>query len=312
MNRIFIFLIFYFSISQLNAQTVKVMDRNTLAPLEKVAITNNESNKNVITSDDGTADISAFKNEGIILFKLLGYTEVIYSWEQIENLEFKVYLSERTFDLNEAVISANRFEEKRSEVPQQIVSLNRTEMQEMNQATLADVIENTGMASVQKSQQGGGSPVLRGFEANKVLMVVDGVRMNNAIYRGGHLQNIITVDNTMLRKAEILFGPSSVIYGSDALGGVMSYYTVNPTLSSNDKTAIGANASMRYATGNSSFGGHLDFNIGLKKVAFFTSATYTMFDDLRQGANRNPFNGDTWKRFYYQGIINNKIGRAHV
>ena len=74
---------------------------------------------------------------------------------------------------------------------------------------------------VQKTQFGGGSPVLRGMEANRILLVVDGVRMNNAIYRKGHLQNSITVSPSMLDKTEVLFGPSSVIYGSDALGGVI-------------------------------------------------------------------------------------------
>jgi hemoglobin/transferrin/lactoferrin receptor protein len=61
-----------------------------------------------------------------------------------------------------------------------------------------------------KSQGGGGSPVIRGFEANKVLIVIDGVRMNNAIFCGGHLQNVITIDNAALDKVEVLFGPASV------------------------------------------------------------------------------------------------------
>ena len=65
--------------------------------------------------------------------------------------------------------------------------------------------------------------------------MVDGVRMNNLIYRAGHLQNIITVDNTtLLDKVEMLNGPASTMYGSDALGGVVSMYTrapeLNPTI----------------------------------------------------------------------------------
>ena len=78
---------------------------------------------------------------------------------------------------------------------------------------------------VQKSQGGGGSPVIRGFEANRVLLVLDGVRMNNGIFRSGHLQNAITVDPNSLERVEIIYGSSSVGYGSDALGGVVHYYT---------------------------------------------------------------------------------------
>ena len=92
------------------------------------------------------------------------------------------------------------------------------------------------MLSIQKSQLGGGSPIIRGFEANRVLLVVDGVRMNNAIYRSGHLQNALTVDANALEIVEVVFGPSSTIYGSDALGGVVHFYTKKPEFSKNDKT----------------------------------------------------------------------------
>ena len=86
---------------------------------------------------------------------------------------------------------------------------------------------------MQKSQGGGGSPVLRGFEANRVLLVVDGVRLNNAIYRSGHIQNAITVDPNSIDRVEVIYGSSSVGYGSDALGGVVHYYTKTPKINNN-------------------------------------------------------------------------------
>ncbi len=104
-------------------------------------------------------------------------------------------LSESSFSLSEVVVSASRFQEKKEEVPQPIQVLKQEEIAYMSQATTADVLQQTGNILVQKSQLGGGSPIIRGFEANKVLLLIDGVRMNNAIYRGGHLQNIITLDN---------------------------------------------------------------------------------------------------------------------
>ena len=68
------------------------------------------------------------------------------------------------------------------------------------------MLSATGEVFVQKSQYGGGSPKLRGFAANSVLMVIDGVRMNNAIYRCGNLQNIISVDPNSLEGAEVVGG----------------------------------------------------------------------------------------------------------
>ena len=95
---------------------------------------------------------------------------------------------------------------------------------------------------------GGGSPVIRGMESNRVMLVIDGVRMNNAIYRKGHLQNAITVSPNQLDKTEVVFGPSSVIYGSDALGGVIHYYTKTPKISK--KTKVNSSFFNRYSSIN--------------------------------------------------------------
>ena len=108
--------------------------------------------------------------------------------------------------LNEIIISASRFPENKRNVAQPTLVLSNRKMQFLNAQTTATLLEQTGSVFVQKSQLGGGSPIIRGFEANKVLIVVDGVRMNNAIFRGGHLQNVITTDNAVLDKLEVLFG----------------------------------------------------------------------------------------------------------
>jgi hemoglobin/transferrin/lactoferrin receptor protein len=142
------------------------------------------------------------------------------------------------------------------------------------------------VVAMQKSQQGGGSPMLRGFEASRVLLVIDGVRMNNAIYRAGHLQNVITMDNTVLDRMEILFGPSSTVYGSDALGGVIHFYTRSPELS-NDKPTYTSNAFIRYSTVNHEKTGHIDFTMGRKKFGSLTSFTFSDFDDLKMGEKTN-------------------------
>ena len=123
--------------------------------------------------------------------------------------------------LNEVVVSGNIFPEKKKNVVQKVDVITSKQMTEMNAQSTADVLSNTGQIFVQKSQQGGGSPVLRGFEASRIQLNIDGIRFNNAIFRSGHLQNIISIDNNMLDRVEILSGPASTLHGSDALGGVI-------------------------------------------------------------------------------------------
>jgi len=126
---------------------------------------------------------------------------------------------------DEILVSAQKFDQKRNESPRQIEVVKSSEINELQPATLGDALINTGQVFVQKSQMGGSSPVLRGFEASRVLMVIDGVRMNNATYRAGHLQDIITIDPFILDRMEVNFGSGSTIFGSDALGGVLYFKT---------------------------------------------------------------------------------------
>ncbi|MCC7244888.1 MAG: TonB-dependent receptor [Saprospiraceae bacterium] len=187
--------------------------------------------------------------------------------------------------LEETVISANRQAQSRATVSQQVAIINKAQIERQNAQTTADLLLNSGTAFVQKSQQGGGSPVLRGFEASRILLVIDGIRMNNAIYRAGHLQNIITVDNSMLDRAEILFGPASTVYGTDALGGAIAFYTKNPQLSMDKRFLASGNAFIRLGTVNEEKTVHADINLGGRKWAGLTSFTYSDFGDLRMGKN---------------------------
>ncbi len=289
------------------AQTIIVKDKTTLQPLEGVFIKGNKMNDYLQSDRKGQVDISSLAKSDSIEIKSIGYRSIVISFSDLLKNNFQIMLTEADHELEVVLVSAYKFEEKKDNIAQLIRVLDANETSFMNQQTTADVLQQSGSVLVQKSQAGGGSIILRGFEANKVLMVIDGVRMNNAIYRGGHLQNVITIDNTMLEKTEVLFGPGSVVYGSDALGGVVHFYTKQPKLALGEqKSFVSANAFVRYASANNEKTGHLDFNIGFKKFAFLTGFTYSNFDDLKQGANRPDSYGNWGSRDSYVERINGK------
>ncbi|MCB2376119.1 TonB-dependent receptor [Hymenobacter sp. BT635] len=193
----------------------------------------------------------------------------------------------RVIGLSEVVVSANRVQERKADIPQQIDVLRAAQIRLQNPMNTADALTNTGQVFVQKSQFGGGSPVIRGFEANKILLVVDGVRMNNAIYRAGHLQNILSTDANSVDRIEVLSGAGSVLYGTDALGGVISILTKNPLLA--DSTTAGSQPRvrtsnlLRYGTAAREKTAHTDISLGWAKFGSLTSITASDFDDLRKG-----------------------------
>ncbi len=212
----------------------------------------------------------------------------------------------KSITLDELIISANKEEETKKNVAQQVQVLTAKDIVNAQAQSTADLIASTGV-QMQKSQLGGGSATLRGFEANRILLVIDGVRMNNLIYRAGHLQDIVKTDNNSLDRVEILFGPSSTIYGSDALGGVIHLYTKKPMLSNGDKANIKVNLMGRYGSVDNEMTEHIDLNYGMKKIASLTSFTYAKFDDLMGGKNQNPFYDTCYgERLHYVQRVNGK------
>lgn len=119
--------------------------------------------------------------------------------------------------------------------------------------------------------------------------MVDGIRMNNAIYRAGHLQNVITVDQNMLERVEVLYGPTSTLYGSDALGGVVHLRTKQPHFSSSGKTEFATSTLARLSSANQERTIHLSEEISGKKWAWIQSLTYSNFGDMKMGS-RYPKN----------------------
>lgn len=213
--------------------------------------------------------------KALLLFALL-YTYTI-TCAQTDSTEEKT--------LGEVVISVNKWEQKLNEVPNKIVKVGKYDILRNNPQTAADLLGQSGMVFIQKSQLGGGSPMIRGFATNRVLLVVDGVRMNNAIYRSGNLQNIISIDALSTEAAEVIFGPGSLIYGSDAIGGVMDFHTLEARFSKDSTMLVKGNVLGRYSSANKEKTGHADINLGWKKWALLSSFTYSSFDDLKMGKN---------------------------
>jgi len=279
----FLLFLFFNFILRLNAQNIQLINANTGLPIEGVLLLSDKFSTQ--TDYQGKANIDNFITTERILFKHSSYVDFHSFKEKIVKQGNIVWLKEDPIRLDEIVISANRWEQSKAEIPNNIVSIGATEILRYNPQTAADLVSANGGVFVQKSQMGGGSPMIRGFSANRVLIVVDGIRMNNAIYRSGNLHNIISLDANSVENTEIIFGPGSVIYGSDALGGVMSFNTLKPKLSTTKGITPSGKILTRYSSANFEKTIHGTINLGGKKWAAMFSSTFTDFDDLRMGAN---------------------------
>ncbi len=235
---------------------------------------------------------------------LLAAAFLMLQFISAQNTKVPADTLKKQIELEEVVVSSSNFAEKKKNVAQKIDVITAKTIAQTNAQNTGDLLINTGKVFVQKSQQGGSSPVLRGFEASRILLVIDGVRMNNAIYRSGHLQNVITTDQNSLSRVEIMYGPSSTVYGSDALGGTIHLITKAPILSGNKKILTTGTIFTRYSNVNNEKTMHADASIGGKKFAWFQAYNYSDFGDMKMGNIYSDKYPNFGRRSQYIGQVN--------
>jgi|AntAceMinimDraft_17_1070374.scaffolds.fasta_scaffold02172_3 hemoglobin/transferrin/lactoferrin receptor protein len=267
------------------AQIIKVIGRSDLQPISDVLIYNKKGSVSTVTDRNGNIDISMFNKQDTLIFQHTSFRKFIISYNGILENDSIVKLNESSINLEQIVVSASKWEQNSKEIPNKIVTISSKKVAFENPETSADLLGISNEVFIQKSQLGGGSPMIRGFAANSVLLVVDGVRMNNAIYRSGNLQNVISLDPNIIEGVEVVIGPGSIMYGSDALGGVMDFHTKTPKLAYGDKNIFSASYLTRYSSANNEQTGHIDINFGTKKWSSLTSVSFSNFGDLRMGGD---------------------------
>lgn len=182
------------------------------------------------------------------------------------------------------VVTAGRIEHDPYEIPVAVNVVSQSEIINRSAKTSAEALREESGIFVQKTSHGGGSAILRGLSSNQILILVDGVRLNNSLYRLGNHAYLTTVDNNSLQQIEVVRGPTSMQYGSDAMGGTINLRTQRSKPQSKD---IWSNFTLlsRYATADheKTISGRTDF--GFNKWFFNAGFSYKDYDDLRRGKN---------------------------
>ena len=220
MKRI-ILILFIISSSTLCGQIIIIKD--SISDKEIANVTLQTINLGQVSSLEGKVDISRYKNNEIIEVSHISYvTKKIYKQDITDS---KIYLQQKTnllpvidFNTELKVLISEKYE------AQQVIPSGFSELQ----STVSNLLASASSVVVQESQPGGGSPNYRGMEANRLLLIIDGVTLNNAIFRSGHLQNSGTINPFFIKSISILSGPASVGYGNGAMGGALIFTTKYP------------------------------------------------------------------------------------
>lgn len=282
-----VFSCIFFMERDLKAQELRILDAITRNPIGSANIRFLNNEQSLYTDYNGNVFLDGTVEGDTLTVSSIGYRQKALAMTDLVQEGPVVLLQPDPVYLDPVNIGANRLSQEEASLPNKISRLHQQDVLFQQPQTTADLLGQTGEVFIQKSQQSGGSPMIRGFATNRVLITVDDIRMNSAIFRSGNLQNVISLDPLATRDVSVLFGPGSVIYGSDAIGGVMNFQTLTPLLSHSGKPLVKGNALTRWSSANQEKTAHFDLSVGLKKWAFITSVSGNDFGDLKMG-KRGP------------------------
>ncbi len=300
---IFFILFFAYIVSYSQAQIINVIDNTTNFPVGYVKIYGDSQSDTLYTNEDGAVDISVFTENAVIYFDHDFFKLAFYTKEEL--IRKNVVKLSRGDALKQENRSPLAVEEYSKDLPFYVDIVDLKE-----NSVFQNTSEDIGVSQkvmYEKNQEGGNS-VFRGLEANKVLLVMDGVRLNNVIYRYGRIQNAINFEGTLLERSQQIYGSSFLIYSTDASGGVINYFTKQPLFAAEDeKIKSKINFTNQYATATETWSTNFNFNIGLKKVATFTGLTYNDYGRIQIGRNRSDkVSADYGLHKYYVATVNGK------
>lgn len=203
------------------------------------------------------------------------------TWETGGKLE--ILLRPVSIQLNKSiVVSVLRKELVSFETPDAVSVLTAQELKNNVSRSMAEALIGVAGVWMQKTNHGGGSPFVRGFTGNQTLLLIDGIRLNNATFRYGPNQYFNTIDVFSVDRVEVIRGKGSVLYGSDAIGGVINTISRSPEYFSG-KPRLQGRGKLRYMNKEmeKSASGELSFQS--KNFAVSGNVNYKDFGDIFAG-----------------------------
>lgn len=190
--------------------------------------------------------------------------------------------STKQYILPEITISATRSEMNVFDVPKDVKVIGAELLKKFTAVSANDVMKTIPEIALQRTTAGSGSPILRGMIGRENLILIDGIRLNNSTYRSGPTQYFNTIDAQSIERVELVYGPGSVLYGSDALGGVINIITKNP-----GNTNSSLSSSTTYSSSNSGIAQNLFVQSMWDGGGVFVSTSLKKLSDLSAGNKTN-------------------------
>jgi outer membrane receptor protein involved in Fe transport len=216
--------------------------------------------------------------------------------------------------VSESVVVAPRSHATVTSTRAEVTVVTAEELAETGERSLPRALERAAGGSLwlQETNLGGGAPVLRGLVGSHILIVVDGVRVNDSTTRLGPNQSLNNFDTAEIERVEIVRGPASVLWGSDAIGGAILIWTKRAGVTGPDGPALAARSGIAARWDTAIDGGTLapDASLSGRRWGLFATGSWFSFDDIRTGAGDEPPTGYHGRSYF--GSFEHELGRGRA
>ena len=301
---------FIFACSQFcAAQTLSgyVYDNRTNLPMPGVSVRLLPTTRGTVTDQRGYFVIQGLSADNYTLqISSVGYRfkdEPIIV-ENRRDMQREIRLEPTVVQLNgQIVTTTERIETPDFVRPEVTTVLTARDLRQRAPRTVPEALFGATGVFLQKTNHGGGSPFVRGLTGQQTLLLVDGIRLNNATFRSGPNQYLNTIDPQSLAQIEVLRSSGSVAYGSDAIGGVVNVLTKTPQFSG--QAGFTGGLFTKAMTQGMEYSGRAEVGFSAPSVAVVGALAYRKFGDLVAGrglgrqtpTGYNQLSGDVKARF---------------
>lgn len=206
------------------SQTISIKDDSTHNPLEDVQVYSFHPRAMTITNNKGEADGSLFKSSDEIFVTMMGYETKKLSYRDLENSNFKIQLKKNPISLDMVVVSAYT-KESAQLTSLNIQPLSKEQIDKQGSFNLTDALARVPGVSQFSTGVGISKPVIRGLYGNRILVLFSGLRFDNQQWQDEHG---LGLSDLGISKVEIIKGPMSILYGTEAIGGVINILEEGP------------------------------------------------------------------------------------
>ncbi len=263
----------------LRAQDVSVADVYTRFGIAGVKIFCKNSPDTIETNELGEANLDIFPDNKPIVFQHPLYETVIMTKKQIQRHNW-IVLMPRGQQLLYAELSLLSAKEYSFGLPFYINIINLDNPLDINDDD-QDATEKIMFKTDEK-----GITIFHSLEPNKILLALDGMRLNNELYKNGKIENAFNFEKTITQNIQQIYDPTYLIYGPDGLGGVIHYFTKIPMLSNSYKTLIHGSTTHRFESSSKSWVSNYQISLASNRFSSYTSVTYCDYGDAVAGHNR--------------------------